>query len=118
VFPRAPERERVTAEPQVEDFVKFWGAGARANGSFRCVDCGFYLATVHRLPLCANCRGELWERAETSPFGPGPPVLTPGADLHAAAGAVRAALLGVALGSVLWLGLAGLAFGLFRLFHG
>jgi hypothetical protein len=118
VFPRAPERDRVTAEPQVEDYVEFWRAGASAKGWFCCVDCGVGLASAHRLPPCGNCGGRLWERTETSPFGLPPPGSSLEADLHSAAGGFRSAFLAFVLGFVLWLGLAGLAFGLFELIHG
>jgi hypothetical protein len=113
-FPRAPEHDRVEAE-QADDFVKFWRAGASAKGWFRCVECGVGVATAHRLPDCPSCRGWLWERAETSPFGLGPPAGTLEEDLPAGLGAV---LLALALSAVLWLGLGGLAYGLFRLIQG
>jgi hypothetical protein len=118
VFPRAPERDRITAEPQVEDYVEFQRTGASAKGWFSCVDCGFGLASVNRLPSCANCGGHLWERAETSPFGLRPPGSSLRADLRSAAGAVRGAFLAFMLGFTLWLGIAGLAFGLFTLIDG
>ena len=113
--PHAPERDQVAADSQVEDFVQFWRAGEPAKGWFRCVDCGFGVATLSRLPLCARCQGPLWERAETSPFETGPPPPPLEADLPASLGAM---LLAVALLAVLWAGLAGLAFGIFKLIHG
>jgi hypothetical protein len=113
--PRSPEPDQVEADRQVEDFVRFWRAGEPAKGSFRCVDCGFGVATVYRLPLCARCHGPVWERADTSPFEATPPAGTFETDLI---GAARAIWLGVALSVVLWLGLAGLAFGIFKLIHG
>ena len=113
--PRAPERDQVAADSQVEDFVQFWRAGEPAKGWFRCVDCGLGVATLSRLPLCARCHGVAWERAETSPFETGPPPLPLEADLPASLGAI---LLAVALLALLWVGLAGLAFGIFRLIHG
>ncbi len=113
--PRAPERDQVAADSQVEDSVQFWRAGEPAEGWFRCVDCGFGVATLYRLPLCARCHGPLWERAETSPFETGPPPPRLEADLSASRSAM---LLAVALLAVLWVGLAGLAFGIFRLIHG
>ncbi len=116
--PRAPERDQVAADPQVEDFAQFWRAGEPAKGWFRCVDCGFGVATLYRLPLCARCHGRVWERPETSPFETGPPPPPLDADLHAVAAAVRGAVLAVMVGAVLWLGVAGLAFGLFKLIHG
>jgi hypothetical protein len=113
--PRAPERDQVAADSQVEDFVHFWRAAEPAKGWFRCVDCGFGVATLDRLPLCALCHGPLWERAETSPFEtePPPPPLELG--LPASRSAM---LLAVALLAVLWVGLAGLAFGIFKLIYG
>ena len=113
--PRPPERDQFEADRQDEDFVQFWRAGEPAKGAFRCVDCGFGVATVYRLPLCARCHGPLWERAETSPFEAALPAGTFQIDLLGAASAIW---LGIALSVVLWLGLAGLAFGLFKLIHG
>ena len=113
--PRAPERDQVAADSQVEDFVQFWRAGEPAKGWFRCVDCGFGVATLSRLPPCAACQGPLWERAETSPFETGPPPPPLEADVPASRSAM---LLAVALLAVLWVGLAGLAFGIFALIHG
>ena len=113
--PRAPERDQVSGDQPVEDFVQFWRAGEPAKGWFRCVDCGFGVATVSRLPLCARCHGLAWERAETSPFGARPPAGAFEADLLATASAIG---LGVAFSVVLWLGIAGFAYGLFKLIHG
>jgi hypothetical protein len=113
--PRAPERDQVAADSQVEDSVQFWRAGEPAKGWFRCVDCGFGVATLDRLPLCASCHGPLWERAETSPFETGPPASPLEVSLPASRSAM---LLAVALLAVLWVGLAGLAFGIFTLIHG
>lgn len=110
-----PEHDQVAADHQVEDFVQFWRAGQPTKGSFRCVDCGFGVATLYRLPLCARCHGRVWERAETSPFETGPPPRPLDADLPTSLGAV---LLALALIAALWLGLAVLAFGLFKLIHG
>jgi hypothetical protein len=110
-FPRAPEYDRVEAE-QAEDFVEFWRAGANAKGWFRCVECGFGVATAHQLPHCSSCHGWLWERAKTSPFAPGPPPGMLEEDLPATVGAV---LLAAGVSAGLWLGLAGLAFGLLSL---
>jgi hypothetical protein len=118
---QTPVRDQVAADDQVEDFLEFWRAGESAEGWFRCVDCGFGVATLARLPLCARCHGRVWERAETSPFetGPPPPALSADLhDLHAVAAAVHGLFLAIVLGVVLWLGVAGLAYGLFRLIHG
>jgi hypothetical protein len=116
VFPRASERDQVGAE-QADDFVQFRRAGASAKGWFRCVDCGFGVATGERLPVCTSCRGELWERAETSPFGLGAPAMMAETDLHAAAAAIRGVFVAVAIGSVLWICIAALAIMLTELFH-
>ena len=117
VSPRALKPDRVTAELPADDFVEFWRAGARTQGSFRCMECGFSLATVHRLPDCVSCGDRYWERAGTSPF-----------ELEAAdstlrddpevARVFRGAYYGIVLGLALWLGVAGVVFGLFRLIHG
>jgi hypothetical protein len=115
---QAQELDQVAGDRQLEDFVQFWRAGESAEGWFRCLDCGFGVATLARLPLCARCHGRMWERAETSPFETGPPPPALSADLQAIAGAVRGLFLAIVLGVVLWLGLAGLAYRLLRLIHG
>jgi hypothetical protein len=115
---RALEPGQVTAELPADDFVEFWRAGARAQGSFRCVECGFGLATVHRLPRCASCGARYWERAGTSPFELEPANSTLRENPVAVARVFRGAYYGIVLGLVLWLGIAGVAFGLLRLIHG
>jgi hypothetical protein len=117
VRPRAFKPDQVTVELPADDFVEFWRAGARARGSFRCAECGFGLATVHRLPLCVSCGGRYWERAGTSPFELEAVDSTVRDDPEVAR-VFRGAYYGIVLGLVLWLGVAGVAFALFRLIHG
>jgi hypothetical protein len=117
VGPRALKPDQVTANLPADDFVEFWRAGVRAQGSFRCVECGFGLTTVHRLPLCVSCGGQYWERAGTSPFELEAVDSTFREDPEVAR-VFRGAYYGIVLGLVLWLGVAGVAFGLFRLIHG
>jgi len=118
VGPRPLEQDQVTAELPADDFVEFWRAGARAQGWFRCVECGFGQAIVHRLPRCLSCGGQYWERAGTSPFELEPARSTLEEDQDAVVRVFRGAYYGVVLGLVLWLGVASVAFGLFRLIHG
>jgi hypothetical protein len=118
VRPRALERDRFAAELPADDFVEFWHAGTRAQGSFRCVDCGFGLATVHLLPRCVSCGGRYWERPNTSPFELEQVGSRLGEDVDAVAEVFRGAYYGIVLGFVIWLGVAGVAFGVFRLIHG
>jgi hypothetical protein len=115
--PRALEPDQVTVEPPADDFVEFWRAGARAQGSFRCAECGFGLTTVQRLPRCVSCDGRYWERAGTSPFELELADSTLREDPEVAR-VFRGAYYGIVLGLALWLGVAGVAFGLFRLIHG
>lgn len=112
VSPRAPERDLVGVDP-TDDFVEFWRAGASATGWFCCVECGAGVATAHRLPTCAACGGELWERAETSPFGLEPPLLTLDDDDPFGTGAARAIVLSAAAGAIMWLALAAVALALY-----
>lgn len=118
VNPRAFEPDQVTAELPAGDFVEFWRAGASAKGGFQCVECNFVLATLHLLPRCLRCGAEYWERAEADSFELEATESKAGTDLNAVAGAFRGAFYGVVLGFVVWLGAAGVAFGLFRLIHG
>jgi hypothetical protein len=117
---RSPTRPRapVTAALPADDFVEFWRAGARAQGSFRCVDCGFGLATVHRLPGCVSCGGRYWELAGTSPFELQAAGSSLEEDQDAVALLFRGAYYCLVLGFVLWLGVAGVAIGIFRLIYG
>jgi rubredoxin len=51
-----------------EEFVRFWAAGDRGKGEFRCSECA-YGVTVHTtLPVCPMCAGESWEQVPWSPF--------------------------------------------------
>jgi hypothetical protein len=118
VRPRTLEPDRVTADLPADDCVEFWRAGARAQGSFRCVECGFGLATIYLLPRCASCGSQYWEQANTSPFALEQVGPTLEGDVDAVAEVFRGAYYGIMLGLVIWLGIAGVVFGLFRLIHG
>jgi hypothetical protein len=113
-FPRAPEHDRIEAE-QADDFVKFWRAGASAKGWFR----WWSAASAWRPPTgfrtAPAAAGGFGSGLRRAPSGSGPPAGTLEEVLPATLGAV---LLALALSAVLWLGLGGLAYGLFRLIQG
>jgi rubrerythrin len=44
------------------------GAGRRAEGEFRCAECGYGVIVRKELPQCPMCRGLLWEVPTDSPF--------------------------------------------------
>jgi hypothetical protein len=114
------------AELPEEDYVEFWRAGAVARGVFCCIECGRTVTSVHRLPLCPGCFGQLWEEASTSPFGGGEHSSTPASrydawreeDRDGAARVVSSAFLALAAGPLLWLATAAWALVLFRLIAG
>jgi hypothetical protein len=43
-------------------------AGARGAGDYRCLDCGYGIATFGLVPTCPMCHGSDWEPAPRSPF--------------------------------------------------
>jgi rubrerythrin len=43
-------------------------AGLRAEGEFRCVECGYGVIVRKELPQCPMCRGLLWEVPTDSPL--------------------------------------------------
>jgi rubrerythrin len=43
-------------------------AGARGAGEYRCLACGYGIATFSVIPECPMCRGTHWEMARFSPF--------------------------------------------------
>lgn len=43
-------------------------AGARGAGEYRCLDCGYGIATFSLIPRCPMCHGSLWKHARWSPF--------------------------------------------------
>jgi hypothetical protein len=43
-------------------------AGARGTGDYRCLDCGYGIATSGLVPMCPMCHGSQWRLASrTSP---------------------------------------------------
>lgn len=44
------------------DYVQFFGAGAKARGAFQCAECGYGVAVQASLPRCPMCGGTSWER--------------------------------------------------------
>ncbi len=46
----------------------FLAAGQRAEGEFRCADCGYGVIVRNELPECPMCRGLAWEGPADSPF--------------------------------------------------
>ena len=53
-----------TAEHQAGDFVPFYPAGTRAEGQYRCADCGYGVTIHDELPTCPMCMGTAWEAVE------------------------------------------------------
>jgi hypothetical protein len=48
--------------PLADDgFVDFVLAGTRAQGEFRCADCGYGAVIQRLLPVCPMCAGTIWE---------------------------------------------------------
>ncbi len=50
------------------EFVAFRATGERAEGEFRCAECGYGVAVFTDLPPCPMCAGTVWEEAAWSPF--------------------------------------------------
>ena len=48
----------------------FLPAGQRAEGEFRCAECGYGVIVRNELPECPMCRGLVWEGPADSPFAP------------------------------------------------
>jgi rubrerythrin len=42
--------------------------GARGAGEYRCLACGYGIATFSVIPACPMCRGTRWEPAGFGPF--------------------------------------------------
>jgi hypothetical protein len=42
--------------------------GRRAEGEFRCAECGYGVIVRAELPECPMCRGRIWEVPTDSPF--------------------------------------------------
>jgi hypothetical protein len=106
-------RRATAVEAPADEFVRFWLAGAPAEGQFSCVACGRRVVAVGRLPLCPGCGEALWEAPESSPFaGPGVEfahALWHEEDLDSAARTVRGLRFALSLGAAIWV-LLGLLF--------
>jgi rubrerythrin len=48
----------------------FLAAGWRADGEFRCAECGYGVIVRSELPQCPMCRGLVWEGPADSSFAP------------------------------------------------
>ena len=59
--------ERAVAARTGEEPV-FIRAGERANGEFRCSECGYGVIVRAVLPACPMCRGLVWEEPAGSLF--------------------------------------------------
>jgi rubrerythrin len=45
------------------DYVQFTAAGDRADGEYRCAECGYGVTVWTTLPRCPMCSGKSWERS-------------------------------------------------------
>ncbi len=45
-----------------------WGAGMRAKGEFRCLQCGYGVTVYRSLPSCPMCHHTEWERVPWRPY--------------------------------------------------
>lgn len=61
------ERRAGVASPD-DEFVRFFDAGDRVKGEYRCSECGYGVAVWTQLPTCPMCGGETWEQTGWSPF--------------------------------------------------
>jgi Zn finger protein HypA/HybF involved in hydrogenase expression len=53
---------------QVDPGTEIIVAGARGAGDYRCLDCGYGIATSGLVPMCPMCHGSHWRLASgTSP---------------------------------------------------
>jgi rubrerythrin len=59
-------RSEGAAAPESGDSPAFLACGRRAEGEFRCAECGYGVVVRTVLPQCPMCRGLLWEA--DSPF--------------------------------------------------
>jgi rubrerythrin len=48
-------------------------AGARGAGDYRCLDCGYGIATAGRVPMCPMCHGSHWQLVSRTSSGPALP---------------------------------------------
>ena len=49
-------------------------AGARGAGDYRCLDCGYGIATSGLVPMCPMCHGSHWQLATRTSLGARPEV--------------------------------------------
>ena len=59
--------ERVEAEHEADEYVRFWAAGEAATGEYRCAECSYGVSVHQVLPVCPMCSGSSWERVGASP---------------------------------------------------
>jgi hypothetical protein len=50
------------------DYVRFWAAGDKGKGEYRCSECSYGVTVHSTLPGCPMCSGSSWEQAPWSPF--------------------------------------------------
>ena len=53
---------------EIEGYVEFLAAGAKAVGEYQCSACGYGAVVRRELPRCPMCGGEVWEPVPWSPF--------------------------------------------------
>ncbi len=54
------------------DGAVFAAAGDRADGEYRCADCGYGVTVREVLPPCPMCRGRAWVAPSPSMYGRSP----------------------------------------------
>jgi len=62
------ESQDLIGRTDADEFVEFVRTGAEASGEFECTSCGYGAIIRRELPPCPMCGGELWERAQWTPF--------------------------------------------------
>ena len=50
----------------------FAAAGDRADGEYRCADCGYGVTVRETLPPCPMCRGRAWDGTLAGMYGRSP----------------------------------------------
>jgi hypothetical protein len=109
--------------PATDEYIEFWRAGARASGMFCCVECGWQLIVVERLPLCPGCSGLLWEDVSSTPFAAAESMPTSadtlfGDERRPGAEVTHGVLVGIVAAPAVWLLLVFLVYAVFTLSSG